>query len=62
MAAERTQTPFVDEVPRLLAERGLSIRALARGVGVTDAIYRAFSEASITSARVPNSRGGSRSR
>lgn len=28
--------PFVDKVPRLLRERGLSIRALARAVGVTD--------------------------
>ena len=28
--------PFVEEVPRLLRERGLSIRALAREVGVTD--------------------------
>jgi transcriptional regulator with XRE-family HTH domain len=31
-----TDRPFVDEVPRLLGERGLSIRALARAVGVTD--------------------------
>ncbi len=31
-----TDRPFVDEVPRLLGERGLSIRALAREVGVTD--------------------------
>ena len=28
--------PFVEEVPRLLRERGLSIRALASQVGVTD--------------------------
>jgi transcriptional regulator with XRE-family HTH domain len=28
--------PFVEEVPRLLRERGLSIRALAREVGVSD--------------------------
>jgi hypothetical protein len=31
-----TDRPFVEEVPRLLRERGLSIRALAREVGVTD--------------------------
>jgi transcriptional regulator with XRE-family HTH domain len=31
-----TNTPFVDEVPRLLIERGLSIRALARQVEISD--------------------------
>ena len=30
----RTNRPFVDEVPRLLAEREISIRQLARLVGV----------------------------
>jgi transcriptional regulator with XRE-family HTH domain len=32
----RTQAPFVEELPRLLSERGLSLRALARDVGVSD--------------------------
>ena len=32
-----TDRPFVDELPRLLAEREMSLRALAREVGVTDA-------------------------
>ncbi|HLX18880.1 MAG TPA: hypothetical protein VKR23_01900 [Gaiellaceae bacterium] len=36
MAGERTNEPFVEALPRLLAERGLSIRALARQLGVTD--------------------------
>ncbi len=30
-----TNTPFADEVPRLLAERGMSVRALAREAGVS---------------------------
>lgn len=33
----RTDRPYAEEVPRLLKERGMSIRALARIVGVTDA-------------------------
>ena len=33
----RTNRPYEEEVTRLLTERGLSIRALARLVGVTDA-------------------------
>lgn len=37
MPARRTNHPFTAEVPRLLAERNLSIRALARSAGVTDA-------------------------
>lgn len=37
MPRQRTNAPFVEEVPRLLRQRGLSIRALAREVGVTDA-------------------------
>ena len=37
MAAERTNEPFVEVLPRLLEERGLSLRAIARQVGVTDA-------------------------
>jgi|SRR5579862_7432639 len=32
----RTDTPFAEEVPRLLAEHGMSIRALAAAVGVSD--------------------------
>jgi transcriptional regulator with XRE-family HTH domain len=37
VASRRTDQPFTSEVPRLLAERNLSIRALARQAGVTDA-------------------------
>ena len=37
MPGKRTNRPYVEEVPRLLSERGLSIRALARLVGVTSA-------------------------
>lgn len=37
MARQRTDQPFVIEVPRLLAEQQLSLRALARMTGVTDA-------------------------
>jgi transcriptional regulator with XRE-family HTH domain len=33
----RTQRPFADELPRLLDQRQLSIRGLARMVGVSDA-------------------------
>lgn len=33
---KRTEATFADEVPRILNERGMSIRALARKVGVTD--------------------------
>jgi transcriptional regulator with XRE-family HTH domain len=33
---KRTKAPFVDELPRLLAERSLSIRELSRSVGVSD--------------------------
>ena len=33
--AEWTNTPFVDEVPKLLAERGMSVRALALAAGVS---------------------------
>lgn len=33
----KTDRPFVVEVPRLLRERGWSIRELARRAGVTDA-------------------------
>ena len=32
-----TEQPFVEELPRLLAAREMSLRALARQVGVTDA-------------------------
>ena len=31
-----TMRPFIDEVPRMLKERNLSLRALARKTGVTD--------------------------
>jgi len=34
--AKVTDTPFIEEVPRLLEERGMSIRALAATVGVSD--------------------------
>ena len=34
---QRTTRPFVVEVPRLLEQRGMSLRALARASGVTDA-------------------------
>ena len=37
MAKDRTEEPFAKELPRLLKERGLSLRALAREVGVSDA-------------------------
>jgi len=37
VARKRTEQPFVQKVPQLLVERGLSIRALARRAGVTDA-------------------------
>ncbi|MHB8642346.1 MAG: helix-turn-helix domain-containing protein [Gaiellaceae bacterium] len=37
MERKRTDHPFVEEVPRLLEERDLSIRALARRAAVTDA-------------------------
>ncbi len=33
--AKWTNTPFADEVPPLLAERGMSVRALAREAGVS---------------------------
>lgn len=33
---DRTQRPFVDELPALLRERGMSLRELARQVEVTD--------------------------
>jgi transcriptional regulator with XRE-family HTH domain len=34
--AKATDRPFTEEVPRLLGERGMSIRALAAAVGVSD--------------------------
>jgi transcriptional regulator with XRE-family HTH domain len=34
---ERSDRPFVEELPRLLSEREMSLRALSREVGVTDA-------------------------
>jgi transcriptional regulator with XRE-family HTH domain len=37
VAKQRTNRPFVEELPRLLREREMSVRALARETGVTDA-------------------------
>jgi transcriptional regulator with XRE-family HTH domain len=37
MAVKRTERSFVEELPSLLHEREMSLRALAREVGVTDA-------------------------
>lgn len=37
MDSHHTQKPFAEELPALLAERGMSIRALARAAGVNDA-------------------------
>jgi transcriptional regulator with XRE-family HTH domain len=37
MAAGRTERPFIEELPNLLNQRRLSLRALAREAGVTDA-------------------------
>ena len=37
LARSRTQKPFNDELALLLQERGLSLRALARDIGVSDA-------------------------
>ena len=37
MASAQTDRPFVAEVPKLLREKGWSIRELARRAGVTDA-------------------------
>ena len=36
MPARWTDTPFTVELPRLLHERGLSLRALARAIGIND--------------------------
>jgi transcriptional regulator with XRE-family HTH domain len=33
---QQTDEPFTDELPRLLAERGISLRGLARQIGVSD--------------------------
>ena len=37
MAAGRTERPFIEELPNLLNQRRLSLRALAREAKVTDA-------------------------
>lgn len=37
MPTPRTNAPFVEELPRLLEERKLTLRALARKAGVSDA-------------------------
>jgi transcriptional regulator with XRE-family HTH domain len=34
--AGQTDTPFTEEVPRLLKERGMSVRALAATIGISD--------------------------
>jgi transcriptional regulator with XRE-family HTH domain len=34
--ADQTDTPFIDELPRLLRERGMSLRALAATIGISD--------------------------
>ena len=34
--ASQTDTPFIEELPRLLRERGMSVRALARTIGISD--------------------------
>jgi transcriptional regulator with XRE-family HTH domain len=34
--AGQTDTPFTEEVPRLLKERGMSTRALAATIGISD--------------------------
>jgi transcriptional regulator with XRE-family HTH domain len=39
MSAEVTDRPFPDELPRLLDEKGLTLRALAREVGGIDHSY-----------------------
>src|SRR6266550_1277719 len=35
MPTKRTQRPFVDEVPRLLSERNMSVRALEQAIGLS---------------------------
>jgi transcriptional regulator with XRE-family HTH domain len=34
--ADQTDTPFTEELPRLLRERGMSLRALAAMLGISD--------------------------
>lgn len=36
MEARYSDTPFTEELPRILSERGVSLRALANEVGVSD--------------------------
>jgi transcriptional regulator with XRE-family HTH domain len=36
MKGDRTDTPFTEELPRLLEERGMSLRALAARLGIAD--------------------------
>lgn len=33
---QHSDTPFTDELPRLLRERGMSLRALAKQIGISD--------------------------
>ena len=39
MSRKRTTEPFAEELPRLLAERGVTLRALAEAVGGFDHAY-----------------------
>jgi transcriptional regulator with XRE-family HTH domain len=34
--ADQTDTPFIEELPRLLHDRGMSLRALAATIGISD--------------------------
>jgi transcriptional regulator with XRE-family HTH domain len=34
--ASQTDTPFTEKLPRLLKERGISVRALAATIGISD--------------------------
>lgn len=34
--ADQTDTPFTEELPRLLHDRGMSLRALAATIGISD--------------------------
>jgi transcriptional regulator with XRE-family HTH domain len=36
MEAERSDTPFTSELPRLLRERGMSLRGLASEIAISD--------------------------
>jgi transcriptional regulator with XRE-family HTH domain len=36
LSTDQTDTPFTADLPRLLRERGISLRALARQIGISD--------------------------